>query len=288
MKYCLDAIDDELKLSINPFWYTSRRGLITNLLAVQNVPEDKIPQEAKRINDLINKKIKFFNLSPEFIINFVKLYEQDVKFQFTDGKEAFSMVYENSIKNRIILNCKSGSPDRIFNVLQEIAYYMHFNKKKSISMVELCECIEKYEKNYRQEISCTSFIEVAKNAEILSEHGNSFSFKDRTCLAYFVACAINQKAGDPFDSEYEEVQKNFENILDNLCFGINSDIVLFLSVVTSSTRFVNIIIQKAEEFFEGMEELCFDRNNIAFVSDTSLQIKETLPGKEDKKKRAPT
>lgn len=281
----LEAIDYKFKLKINQYWYVARKGLIANVLASKKIPKENLESEVNKINDFINHQIKYFNLNPEFIIDFVECYERDYKFKYVAGHIAFSMVYENSIKNRIIVNCKNGSPEKIFNILQEIAYYMHFAKKGMISTPDLIKCIDKYREEYRQNVNYQNFIMAATESGILIEKNNEYIFADRIHLAYFVARAINQKASDPSEPEYSEAVKNFNSILDNICFSINSDIVLFLSVITNSTRFINLIIDKAEEFFDEKEELSFPKNNIGFISNTKLQIQDKLPGKEEKRKR---
>ncbi len=281
----LDVIDDNHRLMISPFLYSSRKGLITKVLSIKGLTPEEVESKSNQINDLINKQIKYFYLNPEFIIDFVNLYEEDSKFKKASGKSAFSMVYENTLKNRIIKNCQSGSPDKVFNILQEIAYHMHFKRKKSITVGELNEHIEKYKRDYRQDISFVSFIETSKKSGIIKEHNNQFSFRDRTHLAYFVARAINQKAMDPSDPEYLEAENNFSYLLDTLCFGINSDIVLFLAVVTNNMRFINIVIKKAEDFYFNKEELNFSKNNVPFINKTNLKIENNLPGNEERKKR---
>ena len=281
----LDAIDENYKLVINPYWYTERKGLIKNVLSSRNIPKENLRTKVNEINEFINNQIKYFDLTPEFIIDFVNLYEQDDKYLNTTGRNAFGMVYENTIKNRIIANCGNESPEKIFNILQEIAYYMHFDKKGKVSTIELINCIEKYEANYRQEVNHNDFITVAKNSGILTEKNNEYSFNDRTQLAYFVARAINLKASDPSESEYDEAERNFLGVLDNLCFGINSDIVLFLSIVTNSTRFINLIIERGKTFFKEFDEFSFKKNNVSFILNTSIQIQDKLPGEEEKSKR---
>lgn len=275
-KQVLDAIDKKHKLLIHPFWYSSRKGLISNILSMKNNKLKEVELKTTQINDLINKQISFFYLNPEFIINFVNLYEQNTNSRITSGKMAFSMVYENTIMEKIYKICQPDSPNKFFIILQEIAYHMHFGKKKSISVSELNEHVETYNKEYRQNISFLRFIEISTKSGIINERDNQYSFRERTHLAYFVARAINQKTMDPFDAEYLDAEKNFYSLLDALCFGINSDIVLFLSVVTNNMRFINIIIQKAGEFFSDKEEFSFLTDNALFINNTRLHVKDGL------------
>jgi len=284
-KQVLDAIDDNHKLTILPFTYSLRKELIANRLSVKGIDANEVELKTTQINDLIHGQVKFFSLNPEFIIYFVDLYERDTKSQATSGKAAFSMVYEHAIKDKLIKHCQNSSPEIILTIIQNIAYSMHFGKKRSITEKELQEHIETYREEYRQKISFSDFITTVKDSGFLIENEHHFSFRDRSHLAYFVAGAINQKSTDPSSPEYEDAEINFKYLLDNLCFGINSDIVLFLSVVTNNTQFINIIIQKAAMFFYEKEELCFRRNNVPFITNANIQVKSGLPGNDDKKQR---
>lgn len=78
--------------------------MVKKILKALNSEDDQIEIQANQINELINIQVKYFNLTPEFIIGFVKQYIRDSRFQLSSGKEAFSIVYENSLKDRIIQN----------------------------------------------------------------------------------------------------------------------------------------------------------------------------------------
>lgn len=281
-----EYIDNEIKLVISPFWFSSRKELVKNVLKSINFDEEQIEAQANTINELINIQIKYFSLTPEFIIDFVNHYINDSKFQFSSGKEAFSIVYENSLRNRIIRHAENIPPEKILYILQELAYIMHFAKKSEISHKEVLDCIQNYYDDYRQEVKITSFIDVCISANILVENSfNTYSFIDSSHIAYFVAKALNQKASlKSTDSEYTVAQKKFTEVLDALCFGINSDIVLFLSLITNNMNFVQIIIDKAKEHFMSMEELNFNVNNLPLISDVNFSFEDKAPTSEDKKR----
>lgn len=162
---------DTLNLTMKPFLYVKRKRLISNVLEANNSQNRDIESETKRINELINSQVKFFQLNPEFIINFVNQYEKDFRFRFSTGMNVFNVVYESSIRNRII------------------------------------------------------------------------------------------------------------------CFSINSDIVLFLALITNNPKFVNVIIEGAKEHFAQQEELSFDAENVKFLLDASVPVKNSLPSEEERRKR---
>ena len=265
---------------MKPFLYVKRKRLISNVLEANNRENRDIESETKRINELINSQVKFFQLNPEFIINFVNQYEKDFRFRFSSGMNVFNVVYESSIRNRIIDNSENIDVTLVINVLREVAFYMHFEKKGAISIDEITNVIEQYQKAYRQKVNIRIFLNTAINAKILVDMGNEMRFRDHTLIAYFVAQALNQK-----HHQEENIQENLEYLLKNLCFSINSDIVLFLALITNNPKFVNVIIEGAKEHFAQQEELSFEAENIKFLLDASVPVKNSLPSGEERRKR---
>ena len=271
---------DTLNLTMKPFLYVKRKRLISNVLEANNSQNRDIESETKRINELINSQVKFFQLNPEFIINFVNQYEKDFRFRFSTGMNVFNVVYESSIRNRIIDNSENIDVTLVISVLRELAFYMHFEKKSAVSIDEITSVIEQYQKAYRQKVNIRMFLNTAINAKILVDMGNEIRFRDHTLLAYFVAQALNQK-----HHQEENIQDNLDYLLKNLCFSINSDIVLFLALITNNPKFVNVIIEGAKEHFAQQEELSFDAENVKFLLDASVPVKNSLPSEEERRKR---
>lgn len=271
--------EDDLTLNIKPFLYDKRKILISNILK-HSSKDYNIEVETRKINDLINMQVKYFNLDPEFIISFVNQYEMDINFKFTAGINVFNVVYESSIKNQIIVNSAGIDPTHVINILRELAYKMHFEKRSSVKIADISQIAEDYKKNYRQKVSIRAFIDAALNAKILIENENEYRFKDRTIIAYFVAQALNQKY-----NQAEDIKQNLKLLLKELCFSINSDIVLFLALITNNPKFINVIIEGAKQHFENQEELSFDKKNVEYILDTNLPIKDSLPDKDEKKQR---
>ena len=228
---------DTLNIVIKPFLYVKRKKLISNILSCDKDAERDVDKETHKINELINAQIKYFNLDPEFIINFVNQYEREYRFQFSSGLNVFNIVYESSIRNRIIANSENIDATIVINVLRELAFYMHFGKKSYVGIDEISNVVETYKKDYRQKVNIRSFIDTTIKAKILVDVDNEIRFKDHTLVAYFVAQALNQKY-----HQDEDIFDYLDYLLKNLCFSINSDIVLFLALITNNPKFVNVII----------------------------------------------
>lgn len=269
-----------LDIRLNPFLYAKRKELIGNILSCDGNAEDDLEFETNKINELINKQVKYFSLNPEFIINFVDQYERDYRFQFPSGMNIFSIVYESSIKNRIIENSENIDAMTVIALLRDLSFYMHFNKKSYIGIDGVAKIIEQYNNTYRQKANTRVFLDVAVRAKILVDKGNEVRFRDHTLVAYFVAQAINHKY-----YQEEDISFYIDCLLKNLCFSINSDIILFLALITDNPKFVNVIVESAQNHFSQQEELSFDKGNVNFLSDIAIPVKNCLPNDEERKER---
>jgi len=56
-------------------------------------------------------------------------------------------------------------------------------------------------------------------------------------------------------------------VLNNICFGINDTIILFISYIRNNTNIVLSIAQKATELLVAYDELDFDKNNVPFLTE---------------------
>ena len=285
-KQIVDALTEEKigQLNIKPFLYNKRKELISKLYNLysteNNSPNNK--EMIRELNNMISSQIRYFRLDPEFIKNYVIQYMSKLNYNlFSTGKNVFSIVYENSIKNNLIKHSEQSDVGPIFNVLQEVAYYMHFNKKVWITDKELSSIIENYNKDYRQNLKISSLLLVGNNSKLIIEEGSKIRFKDSNLLAYFVAQALNRKYF--YDSEL--ISEKIEYILHHLCFGINSDIILFMALITNNIQIINTILCCADKHFENIEELSFDKNNIKFLCESDFSVKDTIPNEKEKKEK---
>lgn len=81
-----------------------------------------------------------------------------------------------------------------------------------------------------------------------------------------------------------ENPNDLKEVLDNICFGINGDVILFLSYITSNTQILNPILQSIFTHMNDWEELDIDKNNIQYLSKATTTTTPKLPNKKDKEK----
>ena len=270
--------DECLFLRIGKFYNDERKELIKKAysLLVSNLSEATIEENASRINKFILNKIKYFNLYPPFIILFVKSMVNNGLEIGT--KDVFNEVFSSNITKMMIENNVEVSLMTV--LLQRIAYYIHTHKEYPLSQESLFNVITSYNNEsdgYRPEVDANAAINDLVKCRLLAktQGGNSYFFSNNSFLAYFIA------------KEWLRVQDGnvLSKIINNVCFGINSDILLYICFMyeNSQTLFFNKILDSASKHFDSYEEMDFVKNNIKFILQDKKELQILKPSKEEKK-----
>ena len=118
-------------------------------------------------------------------------------------------------------------------------------------------------------------------AHIIKEVPTKFGieFCDKNLLAYFTALHLNRMLTEG------EGKEELEYILENICFSINGDILLFLSYITSNVKILNPIMNSIVNLMDEWDEFSFDDGNIEFLTrQITPYVKPSLPDQKDKEK----
>lgn len=188
-----------------------------------------------------------------------------------------------NITYRISKNTKEENDiDEILIALDYVAHYIHFVKKyQKINYDEFETAVKEYKDRYdNQELNTKYVYTVAVKANILKESKNFFEieFCDKNLLSYFVAQHLNRTC------QMGEKPEDLKEVLDNICFGINGDVILFLSYITSNTQILRPILQSIYSHMNDWIELDIDKNNIEYLSKVSATSTPKLPDKKDKER----
>lgn len=272
-------------LKICPFYYVKREQLIKKICSnyLVEYPLLDVEEKSRKINEDITNQIKYFQLTPDFIHQFVDYYIQFSHIKTQNETNVFSKVFVANITYRISKNTKEENDiDEILIALDYVAHYIHFVKKyQKITYKEFENAVEEYKKRYDNEELNTKYVHtVAIKSNILKESSTSFEleFCDENLLAYFVAQHMNRTC------QMGERPEDLKEVLDNICFGINGDVILFLSYITSNTQILTPILQSIFAHMNEWTELDIDKNNIEYLSKVSNTSTPKLPDKKDKEK----
>lgn len=246
-------------VKIDDFYREKRTELVRNICRVskQNATEftDYL---CEIINRLVDKRHGLFELSPEYIAQYVKYFlnrPDDRK-----GEAVFNVIFETNIRNAI-LQC-GYNIEHCLIVLEEIAFQMHKKKNEHISHTEIITIIDELSSRRGLTIDNIRCLDTILSARILKESGekNVYEFYNHNYLAYFIAKKINKL-----------IEKNglgipeLQYIFTNICFGINDNILLFLSFLRENTAFAINLCEMLNELVNEIEELDFDKNNVSFI-----------------------
>lgn len=272
-------------LKICPFYYVKREQLIKKICSNYMVeyPALDVDEKSKKINEDITNQIKYFQLTPDFIHQFVDYYIQFSHIKTQRETNVFSKVFVANITYRISKNTKDESDiDEILIALDYVAHYIHFVKKyQRITYEEFEIAVSEYKERYdNEELNIKYVYNVAVKSNILKESATSFEaeFCDENLLAYFVAQHLNRTC------QMGEHSEDLKEVLDNICFGINGDIILFLSYITSNTQILSPILQSIISHMEEWIELNIDTNNIEYLAKVSVTTAPKLPNKQEKER----
>jgi len=271
--------DEYFCLRIDDFYKEKRTELIKRVCAVTNPTDIQLVDYVVHIVDqLVAKRNGLFELSPDYIVEYIKFF---LKRDTDDrkGEAVFNIVFETNLRNAIINNSPESKVDLNLIALEEIAFMMHKKGDERASYADIVNAIGDYNKNYEINIDIRECLETAINGRVLkkSTESNSYEFCSQNFLAYFIAKRLNrliEKHG--FDIP------ELKEVFDNICFGINDNILLFLSFLRDNTAFALNLCDLLDEIVDNYEELDFDKKNIRFIAKIKeIQVKS--PSSDEKR-----
>lgn len=272
-------------LRICPFYYVKREQLIKKICSnyMSEYPSLDVDEKSRKINEDITNQIKYFQLTPDFIHQFVDYYIQFSHIRTQSETNVFSKVFVANITYRISKNVKEESDvDEILIALDYVAHYIHFVKRyQRITYKEFEIAVNEYKERYdNEELNIKYVYNVAIKSNIMKESSTSFEteFCDENLLAYFVAQHLNRTC------QMGERPEDLKEVLDNICFGINGDIILFLSYITSNTQILAPILNSIINHMNEWTELDIDSNNIEYLAKVSTTTTAKLPDKNEKER----
>lgn len=268
------------KYRILPFYSQKRLELIEKLYGLYNRSQGSnvsLYDESKKINDFIREQIRLFSLSPQFINMYVNYCTRTADLEGSPNN-AFGKVFENNLVNSIRKHTSDANIDEYSVLLELIAYDIHFQEKYPISSDELSKIIIRYNQENLMNVNFRLFCDVMIKAKVLKEENNSYTFYCNSYLAYFVAKSVNTKYNNG------DANGELNIIIQNICFNINGDILLFLSYITSNISMLRLIRENAENLMDNWVEFDIDKKNIGFISNSICPLEIELPTPEDRKK----
>lgn len=274
MKTQLKAIDSIYRYKVMPMYSDKRSELIQRVVSLKATDPASVPKTSKLLTDAINAQRRFISLDPDFIIKYVEYYCNNVGDAVGGDSGVFSKVFEASLINAISKHQTARlSVDKAFVLLSKVAHYVHFHKAYPVSEHQIMMIVDQYNDDYGTNVNGTEFINVVTQAKVLGfdELSAGYRFSNKSFLAYYVAREVNSQYNETGDDT------DLQALLRCACFGINADILLFISYITDNIRILRLILHMVNEYTKDWGEFNFDENMPQFLREERLHDVELPP-----------
>lgn len=264
---------------IEPFYLDKHEELINKIFDIFGNELIDRNEFLRSVNNFIKTQLNVFKINPNFIIQYIWYYLS--KINHDNQKDVFSEIFEMNIYQAIDNVKKAEKTDVILILLSEIAIYIHRKKKYPIAYTDINSIIKEYNAEYDFNVNTDKFLQSLIDGKIFkksSQESPYYYFSDNNYLAYFIAKKLHK--------EYINVHStdDIQYILNNICFGINSEIILFLSYITRSDSILMFLIEIAERYVHDWIELNLNDMNIEFLINYQSELSIEAPSNNEVKR----
>lgn len=276
--------EDFYELQIEAFYYEKRLELINRICnSKAAIIKNDVKETARRINNEITNQIRFFNLTPDFIHQYVECFLnagsliKGVKYE-----NVFNKVYEANLILRLSAVTDEELVPDIMTALDFLASNAHFSKMYPFSVEAFVEAIQQYNDEYDNNLNAQSVKNIAIKARIIREVPGEmeYEFCDNNLLAYFTANHLHRVLNEGTGKEL------LDGILNNISEDINGDILLFLSYITDNVKVLSPIIEHIDRHMGSWTELNIDEKNIEYLAELKDSTPLKVPTYKEKKEHA--
>lgn len=257
--------NDFKKIYITRLYAEKRLEVISKVVALKyRGNESQGRYIARTLEQCLNTYKLGFRTEVDFVVQFADYYCSHIGELDKSDATVFSKVFEASIERAIVPNLyerKENTKD-IVVALSEVAFYVHFHQEYPIAVVHIAEVIESYCRYYdNRYLTADRFITIAEGSGLMVKAGNGleYRFKSKDHLAYFVAKALNRKFYDDGDDQ------NLLQIVEQSCFGINGDILMFLTYISDNVRIPRLLLLQAIQYVEDWKEFDISAEKVKYL-----------------------
>lgn len=287
VKSATDNIPQEntMNFSILPMLYRKREELIHKICLInyKSKNNDEISKMAKSINQAINNQLTILNLTPQFIVLCVNaLLRNEYQFNSSNG---FTAIFQSNI-TRQLENADGIDIEKYLYLLQILAYAAHVRGEYPITLSLINEVIDEYNLKgikTRKGIATNDFINNLEKCRLLQKSrndNNKYVFVNSNYYAYFIAKNIVTLISEG-TMDYNILNK----LVKEMCFGVNSDVLLYISYILQTSKIIDVIFKVAEEFFNNFDteiDLNPASNNIKYLYLKQSKLCLDIPNKKEK------
>lgn len=279
--------DKCLTMTLSPMLYRKREQLIYNICSIyhKNKSQLEIKKISKIINESISKQLNILNLNPQFVVLCVNSFlKNDIQFGSSNG---FTSVFQSNIVRQLekINELNKDDIEEYLFLLQKISYKSHVSQEYPISYETISGVITAYNldgEGVRPNVSINDFINNLKKCKMIqcsSSDVNKYVFLYSNYYSYFVAKNIVSLISDA------SMDKSvIDKLIKEMCFGVNGDILLYMSYILQSSSVIDAIFNVSKEFFDNFgEEINLNPKNcnVQYLLLKSSKLMLDIPNKKD-------
>lgn len=278
-----DIVKDKLEgkeistITITPIYKEIRDQLIENVCKTSNKNDEYIQSVKTAFDYLVQCQTTFFDFTPGNILQYVQYFLNEGELDKREP-QTLSVVFETNVRASLFKVCKESEAKTYLTALVHLAQTMYFDKKtEKLAYEDFVSLMSQYNSKRTNKINVPIFLEKCIQAHILQSSiaEADISFYDKNTYAYFVAKAISKE----YENDATKTEK-ITYVMNHICFGINSSIIVFLSFIRENTRILSKLLIDAQELLENYPEWDFDKKNIPFLNNVS-PMKDAVPTREE-------
>ncbi len=259
------------KVSLSKLFAAKRLELIGNIARLKtDLSDNELKDLTRSLDQYLNSYKLAFRTEIDFVVQFTSYFCEHIKELDRTDASVFSTVFEASIE-RLISPQLYGRPENVEDIIvafSEVAHYIHFHKEYPISSERISEAITDYCEYFdNRYLTPARFLEIAVGSGILkaTADGYQYKFTNRNHLAYFVAKALNRRYYDDGD------ETNLRIVLEQSCFGINADILSFLTYISDNVRIPRLMLSQALAYAENWAEFDLTSKGVKYLKAIPAQ-----------------
>lgn len=267
------------RYKILPLYKSKRELLISRIVDIREEGKDN-KEICDKIAYAIKAQRKMYSMNPSFVIQFVEFYLQNFKDAFATDGNVFSKVFENNIINKIRPVAKKLTVDKILVLLDEIAYWCYKNQNSDIDQHDISKIITCYNEDHDDEVEYLYFVNACLQSKIIKkvDAGVKYRFVDKNILSYFIAREIIRIWNDELDDT------DMKNLIKYIRYGINSNIILFITYLTDNLYLIRNIIESTIKYMENWPSIDIVNVNIPYLATLNGNIAVEAPTQKEREK----
>ncbi len=275
----LENNDEFYEYEINPFFLKKRNELVANICKANNIYNQK---EIDKINNIVDNLVhnnnELFSLTPSFLVKYIQYFTRDNQYEYVKGEKFFNKIFEFDLCESLLMGCEKNELEIYLTIYEIIAYTMFKKKKDTLDIGEIRNIIDDYNSNYGMVLKCSDVISVGEKSKIIKKNEEyRFYFSNKNHLAYFIAKRL---------FFIYQTEGNFEDVsyaLKNICFGVNSNIVMFYIYISNSINSIYKLSEDIDILLSDIDSLNLNELNIPLLKKKDIELIKA-PNREDREK----